>query len=569
MSNVNELLTEELSAPVIGVECVKAVTDSLPLVLIHGWGCDSRTWKPLIDHIDGRSLWVVDLPGFGVSTFGVSTFGASHVGTAADIEAEIRLFEDVLISQLPPQFALLGWSLGGMLATRLAARFPSRVARLVTLASNVTYVQQPEWPEAMPQETFEGFVQGFTKSPEVTLKRFCGLMAKGDADTKALIKQTRDLSAESFVLPQTDSGEQNRGKDWFRSLQWLADIDNREALEQLSVKSLHLFGRHDALVPESAASQLKRLQPSAEVAVFPNRSHVLHHDVEILGKVSAFLGGSSLHDSRSDGFGLDDASGQSVIEKQKVAESFSKAAPHYDSVAGLQRDIADKLEFMVNPKTGRGVWLDLGSGTGYKQPWLHSHSDYYIGLDLAMGMLNYSRSQGLGENALVCGDAESLPIASNIIDGIFSSLAIQWCSDFERLLEEISRVLKPGGVAYIATLGKETLHEMKSSWAQVDNYVHVNTFVGESELLASVDRSSLVLGSNYRESRVLEYGTLRQLTHELKTLGAHNMNSGQSSGLTGRARIQQFREAYEAFRTEAGTLPATYDVIYFALKKPD
>ena len=65
---------------------------------------------------------------------------------------------------------------------------------------------------------------------------------------------------------------------------------------------------------------------------------------------------------------------------------------------------------------------------------------------------------------------------------------------------------------------------------------------------------------------VLHFADLRQLTHELKALGAHNLNPGRPGGLTGRARIRALVSAYERYRQAAG-LPATYQVVYGLLRK--
>jgi malonyl-CoA O-methyltransferase len=59
---------------------------------------------------------------------------------------------------------------------------------------------------------------------------------------------------------------------------------------------------------------------------------------------------------------------------------------------------------------------------------------------------------------------------------------------------------------------------------------------------------------------------VRSLTHELKALGAHNLNPGRPGGLTGRARMLALLNAYEQFRQPQG-LPATYQVVYGVLRK--
>jgi malonyl-CoA O-methyltransferase len=66
---------------------------------------------------------------------------------------------------------------------------------------------------------------------------------------------------------------------------------------------------------------------------------------------------------------------------------------------------------------------------------------------------------------------------------------------------------------------------------------------------------------------VLYYPDVRSLTHELKALGAHNLNPGRPDGLTGRARVLGLIDAYERFRRVDG-LPATYQVVYAVLEKP-
>ena len=48
---------------------------------------------------------------------------------------------------------------------------------------------------------------------------------------------------------------------------------------------------------------------------------------------------------------------------------------------------------------------------------------------------------------------------------------------------------------------------------------------------------------------------------DLKHLGAHNAVRGQSRGLTGRARMQAMRQAYEVFM-QRDLLPASYEVVY-------
>ncbi|MBC3777281.1 malonyl-ACP O-methyltransferase BioC [Pseudomonas sp. SWRI99] len=255
-------------------------------------------------------------------------------------------------------------------------------------------------------------------------------------------------------------------------------------------------------------------------------------------------------------------------DKRQVAASFSRAAASYDSVAELQRDVGTQLLQRLPAALQPSRWLDLGCGTGYFTRALASRfaKGHGLALDIAEGMLRHARPVG-GAEHFIAGDAERLPLRDSTCDLVFSSLAVQWCEDFEAVLGEAFRVLKPGGIFAFTSLCTGTLIELRDSWRQVDGRVHVNRFrefARYEQLCAASGLRTLELDN---QPHVLHYPDVRSLTHELKALGAHNLNPGRPGGLTGRARILGLVEAYERFR-EASGLPATYQVVYAVLEKP-
>ncbi len=249
--------------------------------------------------------------------------------------------------------------------------------------------------------------------------------------------------------------------------------------------------------------------------------------------------------------------------KPQIADSFSRAAESYDSVAQLQRRIGHNLLAGLDHETVPVV-MDLGCGTGYFAPLLTEQfrPQQLICLDLAQGMLEYAKQTRATPNTLwLCGDAEALPLADNSVDLIFSSLAIQWCENLPALFSEVARVLKPGGRFVFSTLGPETLFELRDAWSVVDQFQHVNRFISFDTLQQQA--TNYLTQLNLREApEVLLYDQLRELTTELKGIGAHNISAGRQSGLTGKARITAFKQAYEKFRGAEGKLPATYQVFY-------
>ncbi|MFG0420945.1 malonyl-ACP O-methyltransferase BioC [Pseudomonas sp. zjy_8] len=254
-------------------------------------------------------------------------------------------------------------------------------------------------------------------------------------------------------------------------------------------------------------------------------------------------------------------------DKRQVAASFSRAAASYDAVAELQRHVGTQLLARLPVSLQPHRWLDLGSGTGYFTRALGERYGQGTGLavDIAEGMLRHARPQG-GVAHFIAGDAEALPLQAASVDLLFSSLALQWCADFPRVLSEAQRVLRPGGALAFSSLCVGTLQELRDSWQAVDGFVHVNRFRRFEDYQQCCAASGMQVLSLQRQAQTLHFPDLRSLTTSLKDLGAHNLNPGRPGGLTGRARIRALVEAYERLRQPAG-LPATYQVVYGVLQK--
>ena len=253
----------------------------------------------------------------------------------------------------------------------------------------------------------------------------------------------------------------------------------------------------------------------------------------------------------------------SIIDKKKIAHSFGLAANTYDSVAHFQRWIGAKLIRKI-PESAPGTIVDLGCGTGYFSEVLKNKfpDANYIGMDLSDDMVNFAKAHHSSECAWLAGDAESLPFKSNSIDLVFSSLAIQWCSNLALLMKEVERVLSPNGCFVFSTLLDGSLEELKVAWSEVDDKQHVNDFFLKEDYRQAMIESALDIRVLSEETKVLKYQKLTALMRELKCLGAHNLNEERSTALMGKKKLSGVVSAYEKFRVDEGYLPASYEVLW-------
>jgi len=506
------------------------------LVFLHGWAGSRECWRALLPAV---RPW-------------------ANV-TLLDWEALAEDGLDALVQSIlavaPARAVYVGWSLGGQLATTLAAAAPERVAALVTVASNPCFTAQHSWP-GLRAATLQSFADELTESPAKTLRRFASLQAMGASAERSLVRQLL-----------------NSGQHWSPAalaagLQWLKRLDTRAMLQKLRCPQLHLLAAADALVPALTATALKAALaevPGAEVRVLEADGHALPLSAAQLlaDTLRAFTVPAVVCQSNTAAL-----ASAPPVAKGDIAASFSRAAPRYDSVAALQQDVGQRLLMRMEGVPQPGAVLDLGCGTGFIQPQLRLRfpSSRYLGMDIAVGMLAHARDRYPGAGNWLAGDAEALPLACDAVGLVYSSLAFQWCYRPDLLFAELGRVLEPGGSCFFSTLGPATLQELRQSWAAADSSQHVNSFLPTAALQEAAQGVRGVRLQLHSERIVMRYERVVDLLAELKTLGAHNMNAGRSGGLTGRRRLSAMIAAYEKCREPHG-LPATYDVIYGHLEK--
>ncbi|MEN9896605.1 MAG: malonyl-[acyl-carrier protein] O-methyltransferase BioC [Pseudomonadota bacterium] len=251
-----------------------------------------------------------------------------------------------------------------------------------------------------------------------------------------------------------------------------------------------------------------------------------------------------------------------VLEKTKIKHAFSDAAKTYDSVASLQRQIGLDLLNSQALDHLQGVWLDLGCGTGFltQEILKHGHHETLIALDLSQMMLEHCREKVGVKSHYICADAEKLPLKAQSVNAILSNVALQWCYPIDEALSELHRVLVGEGILLFSTFGSETLCELKATWATVDDFVHVNDFYTLENLHAALENAGFVDITLRRIRYLRQYTNVLELMHELKDIGAHNVNQTRSKTLTSKKTLKTLMSMYP--KNEVGGIDATFDVIY-------
>lgn len=226
-----------------------------PLVFFHGWGFDHQIWLPLIPALsETYQVILVDLPGFGLS----SIMDWYH-------------FKLNLLALLPKQFALIGWSMGGLYATRLAIEEPERVSHLFNITTSPRFITDSSWP-GVPKELFVTFNRNLSRDLNGTLREFMALQL--------------NKSKVNFVPgnPPTLQGL-NLGLDMLET--W----DLRRDLKNLKQPTCFLFGRLDSITPVKTMNAMEITYPEFKYILFKKAAHLpfLSHPQEFIEELKGFV----------------------------------------------------------------------------------------------------------------------------------------------------------------------------------------------------------------------------------------------------------------------------------------
>ena len=223
-----------------------------PLVLLHGIGSNARSWtQQLADLGSLRRVVAWDAPGYGDSTP-----VAPPRPTAADYAERLTRFLDGLGLD---RIALLGHSLGALVAGAFAAARPHRVGRLLLANPALGHRTNPQAPLPPPAQA---------RLDDLAALGPAGLAARraprllSPAATPAQVGQVRATMAE--IDP-----------DGYRqAVAMLAQGDLGADAGAIAVPTLVLSGGEDSVTPPAGSRALAAAMPNARYREIPGAGHL-------------------------------------------------------------------------------------------------------------------------------------------------------------------------------------------------------------------------------------------------------------------------------------------------------
>ncbi|MES2636360.1 MAG: pimeloyl-ACP methyl ester esterase BioH [Pseudomonadota bacterium] len=248
---------------------VEIIGQGQPLVMLHGWGMHSGVWQPLIKKLSAQyMLYLVDLPGMGNSR----PIEPYHLHALADEVAQV----------IPGVSDVLGWSLGGLVAQRIALNQPDRIRRLILVASTPFFVNKNDWDAGIDPANFESFAAAVNSDYKATILQFLTLQCMKADDARSTLKQLR-ASFDARPTPTQTTLQ--------RALQILLESDLRAEVSSIRKPTLLIHGDRDTLAPVQAAHWMMQQLPHGFLRVMSGSAHApfLSHSEQFIAALNQFL----------------------------------------------------------------------------------------------------------------------------------------------------------------------------------------------------------------------------------------------------------------------------------------
>jgi pimeloyl-ACP methyl ester carboxylesterase len=255
-------------------------TDPSPIILIHGTSASLHTWEGWAKAIKPhRRVISFDLPGFGLTgpfagNYPVDNYrGDALAGFVIDLMDQLKVKRAVLV----------GNSLGGELAWRVAGLAPQRVDKLVLIDASGYRFTPLEMPLGFALARMP--VLGWFSEHLLPRSAVASTLRSVYADPR---KISADLIDRYYDLALRDG---NRHALRMRLAVLESDLAP-ERIARLRLPTLVMWGAKDRLIPPDNAQHFLRDIPGSKLVLFDGLAHVAQEEdpEQSLNAARAFLG---------------------------------------------------------------------------------------------------------------------------------------------------------------------------------------------------------------------------------------------------------------------------------------
>jgi ubiquinone/menaquinone biosynthesis C-methylase UbiE len=199
---------------------------------------------------------------------------------------------------------------------------------------------------------------------------------------------------------------------------------------------------------------------------------------------------------------------QNIFTVPDIAKDYDN---YYKKKSGRTVDRIEKDTFTsFLKKLPRGNLLELGCGTGHWTAYFSGEGFKVTAIDTSETMLQIAKEKNIGNAIFQKADAADLPYTAHSFPVIATITMLEFVNNINEVLDEIDRVLKPGGTLLAGCLNE--LSELGKNKINSKVYRHGHFFTPEEieQLLSRFGHPQINYGVYFSPTFELLDGTKKQ-----------------------------------------------------------
>ncbi|GAB5408778.1 MAG: hypothetical protein BalsKO_11430 [Balneolaceae bacterium] len=257
-----------------------------------------------------------------------------------------------------------------------------------------------------------------------------------------------------------------------------------------------------------------------------------------------------------------------LISKEKVFKSFSKSVEKYHQKAEIQRKVAEGLRASIQPWKEiipPGPILEFGCGTGFLSELMIDEfpAREFLITDASKEMVSFTKNR-IGSSELVQFEqlnVDEIVAPEPTYSLIVSNFAAQWFDDTAVGLENLTKMLNPGGIMVTAFPGSHSFMEWYECCLELGLPYTANPLPDIEEVVVKLSLNPVQV-DYYENDLFQDFSSSMEFFKHIKEIGAGTSISGKQLS------AKQLKLLTTFWDNKANNqIKAKWHVVYLAVKR--
>lgn len=254
-----------------------------------------------------------------------------------------------------------------------------------------------------------------------------------------------------------------------------------------------------------------------------------------------------------------------IIEQYKNAKNLNDRISLHEKYStnkqGWFNWLFNQIDFS---KVNRLLELGCGNGKLWQENRIDLRNREIFLSDISEGMVEEVRNKLGSDFNCIVADAEKIPFKDSYFDAIIANHVLFYLNDLNLGIKEISRVLKPNGILYCSTYGKNHMKEITEIVQNFDSRINLSNHSLYD--IFGLENGESILKEYFFNVKRMDYQDSLEIT-ESKPLIDYIMSChGNQNEILG-PRLNEFKEYIEELLENNGKIVVTKEAGLFVCRK--